>query len=291
MRWSRYPTAIPIATPPVLGVKFFDDSSTEKNMEIRSLRNKAALVTGARRGIGKAIACALAAAGADVAVCDVVAEDGLLHSTKSELEKLGSKSIAIAADISRRDDVSDMAQQALKEYGKIDILVNCAGIWIPGQTLIECSDENWDRVIDTNLKGTYLCCQAVGKIMIGQKSGSIINMSSEVGLTPGAGAGAYSISKAGIIMLTRQLALELAIHRIRVNALAPGIVKTDFNAEFWKEPSVEKQTAGMVPLGRLAEPEEVAQAAAFLASDAASYVTGEVICINGGWHPSNNLAQ
>jgi 2-deoxy-D-gluconate 3-dehydrogenase len=253
------------------------------------LRGKTAVVTGARRGIGRAIALALAEAGADVAVCDIVADDGLLTKTREEIKQLGSESVALIADVSRREDVEKMAGQALKVYGKIDLLVNCAGVWIPGQNLIECSDENWDRVIDTNLKGTYLCCQAAGKIMAAQKSGSIINMSSQVGLTPGAGAGAYSISKAGIIMLTRQLALELSSYKIRVNALAPGIVKTDFNAAFWKDPAVEAQTAGMVPLGRLAEPEDIAQAAVFLASDAASYITGQILCINGGWTPSASI--
>jgi NAD(P)-dependent dehydrogenase (short-subunit alcohol dehydrogenase family) len=114
-------------------------------------------------------------------------------------------------------------------------------------------------------------------------------MSSQVGLTPGAGAGAYSISKAGIIMMTRLLAQELAAFRIRVNALAPGIVKTDFNAAFWKDPSVEKQTESMVPLGRLAEPDDIARAAVFLASDDSSYITGEVLAINGGWAPSRSL--
>ena len=255
------------------------------------LKDKTAIVTGARRGIGRAIALALAEAGADIALCDMVEEDGLLARTGEEIGKLGRNSIALVADISRRDDVESMADQALKKFGQIDILVNCAGIWIPGQDLIECSDEAWDKVIDTNLKGTFLCCRAVAKIMAGQKAGCIINMSSQVGLTPGTGAGAYSISKAGIIMMTRQLALELAGHGIRVNALAPGIVKTDFNAPFWKEPEVEARSAGMVPLGRLAEPQDIAQAAVFLASDASGYVTGQVLCINGGWAPSSSIRR
>ena len=124
---------------------------------------------------------------------------------------------------------------------------------------------------------------------MGQRGGSIINMSSQVGLTPGAGTGAYSISKAGIIMLSRQLALELSSSKIRMNAIAPGIVKTDFNSAFWKDPAMEKQASGMVPLGRLAEPVDIAKASVFLASDDASYITGEVLCINGGWSPSNSL--
>jgi NAD(P)-dependent dehydrogenase (short-subunit alcohol dehydrogenase family) len=194
--------------------------------------------------------------------------------------------LALQIDVSQRSDVERMTQLVVSRFGKVDILVNCAGVWIPGQTLIECSDENWDKVIDTNLKGTYLCCQAIGKVMVGQKSGSIINLSSQVGLTPGTGSGAYSISKAGIIMLTRQIALELASDNVRANALAPGIVKTDFNAAFWKDPEVGRQTANMVPLKRLAEPEDIAQAALFLASDAAGYITGEVLCVSGGWTPS-----
>ncbi|MBN1566840.1 MAG: SDR family oxidoreductase [Acidobacteria bacterium] len=258
-------------------------------MENQKLKGKSAVVTGARRGIGRAIAIAYAAAGADVAICDIVGEDGLLDKTRTELEQLGSKSAAYVADVSRRDDVEEMTRQVRNAYGKIDILANCAGVWIPGQNLIECSDENWDKVIDTNLKGTYLCCRAAGKVMVAQGSGSIINMSSQVGLTPGAGAGAYSISKAGIIMMTRQLALELAEYRIRVNALAPGVVKTDFNAAFWKEPAAEKKSAAMVPLGRLAVPEDIASAALFLASDDAGYITGQVLAINGGWAPSSSV--
>jgi NAD(P)-dependent dehydrogenase (short-subunit alcohol dehydrogenase family) len=261
----------------------------DTDMKNEALKGKVAVVTGARRGIGKAIALAFAGAGADTALCDIVTDDGLLEVTRQENEKLGSRSVAIAADIGRRQEVQQMVRRVVDTYGRIDVLVNCAGVWIPGETLIECSEENWDKVIDTNLKGTYFCCQAAGKAMMEQRGGSILNMSSQVGLTPGAGAGAYSISKAGIIMMTQLLAQELAAFRIRVNALAPGIVKTDFNAAFWKEAAVEKQTASMVPLGRLAEPDDIARAAVFLASDDSSYITGEVLAINGGWAPSRSL--
>jgi dehydrogenase/reductase SDR family member 4 len=249
------------------------------------LTGKVALVTGSRRGIGKAIAMALVQNGVDVAISDIVVNDGLLDKTAEEIAGLGPRSLAIRADIAIKRDVENMVDKTISKFGRIDILVNCAGVWIPGQTLLECPEENWDKVIDTNLKGTYFCCQAAGKEMVKQKSGAIINLSSEVGLTPGTGAGAYSISKAGIIMLTRQLALELAKYNIRVNALAPGVVKTDFNAQFWKDPQAEKQSSKMVPLGRLAEPEDIADTAVFLASDAARYVTGEILSVNGGWHP------
>ncbi len=251
----------------------------------KCLEGKIALVTGSRRGIGRGIALALAAQGANVAVSDVVTNDGKLSRTAAEVHDLGADSLEVEADISRRADVENMVSKTVGVFGRIDILVNCAGVWIPGQTLLDCPEENWDKVIDTNLKGTYLCSQAAGRVMVGQKSGSILNLSSEVGLTPGVGGGAYSISKAGIIMLTKQLALELARYKIRVNALAPGVVKTDFNSQFWKDPLVERRSAQMVPLGRLAEPEDIAAAVVFLASDAASYITGEILSINGGWHP------
>jgi NAD(P)-dependent dehydrogenase (short-subunit alcohol dehydrogenase family) len=257
----------------------------EIDMENHCLKGKIALVTGSRRGIGRAIALALARAGADVAVCDLITNDGKLNSVAKEIRGFGSRTLAIQTDISHQTEIEKMAELILVQFGKIDILVNCAGVWIPGHMLIECTEENWDKVIDTNLKGTYLCCKSIGKLMTKQMSGSIINLSSQVGLDPGVGIGAYSISKAGIIMLTRQLALELARYKIRVNALAPGVVKTDFNANIWDSPEKEKRIASSIPLGRLAEPEDIADSAVFLASDASGYITGEVISINGGWQP------
>jgi NAD(P)-dependent dehydrogenase (short-subunit alcohol dehydrogenase family) len=255
-------------------------------MKDHSLKSKIAVVTGGRRGIGRAIALSFAEDGADVALADIVVNDGRLSKTAEDVRKLGSRALALQIDISRRKDVEKMFRQVMRAFRRIDVLVNCAGVWVPGQTLIECSDKNWGRVIDTNLKGTYLCCQAAGKIMARQRSGSIVNLSSQVGITPGTGIGAYSVSKAAIIMLTRQLALELADRNVRVNALAPGIVKTDFNSAFWKGRKVEKRASAMVPLGRLAEPEDIAEAALYLASGRSSYVTGEVLCVSGGWAPS-----
>jgi 3-oxoacyl-[acyl-carrier protein] reductase len=249
------------------------------------LKDKVALVTGARRGIGKAIALAMAAAGANIAVADVVTRDGLLDQLAQEIAAAGRRCLPISVDIAQLADVQKMVALTLQDFGRIDILVNCAGVWIPGQTLLECPEENWDKVIDTNLKGTFFCCQSVGAVMAANQSGCIINLSSQVGITVGAGAGAYSISKAGIIMLTKQLALEMAPSHIRVNALAPGIVKTDFNSQFWKDPEVEKRSAGMVPLQRLAETADIARSALFLASEDAGYITGEVLAVNGGWHP------
>jgi NAD(P)-dependent dehydrogenase (short-subunit alcohol dehydrogenase family) len=258
-------------------------------MNNRILQDHTALVTGARRGIGKAIALALAAAGANLVIGDIVIQDGLLEEVASGIRASGRQVLPLPVDIADKHTVQSMVAQSMKYFGRLDILVNCAGVWIPGQTLLECPEENWDKVIDTNLKGTFFCCQAAGGIMVKQKSGCIINISSQVGITAGTGGGAYSISKAGIIMLTKQLALELAPYNIRVNAIAPGVVKTDFNGQFWKDPEIEKRSARMVPLHRLAEPDDIARTALFLASSDSSYITGEVLAVNGGWHPQKLL--
>jgi NAD(P)-dependent dehydrogenase (short-subunit alcohol dehydrogenase family) len=255
-------------------------------MDDLRLEGKTAIVTGGRRGIGRAIALALARAGADLVIADIVADDGKLAGVAAEIKKLGRKCLAVKVDISHKFDVENMARRTVKNFGRIDVLVNCAGVWIPGQTLIECPEENWDKVINTNLKGTYFCCQAVGKVMSEQKSGNIINLSSQVGLNPATGAGAYSVSKAGIIMMTRQLALELAGKNIRVNAIAPGIVKTDFNIDLWRDHEGARRISLGVPLGRLAEPEDIARVALFLASDDSGYITGAVIPVDGGWQVS-----
>jgi NAD(P)-dependent dehydrogenase (short-subunit alcohol dehydrogenase family) len=284
-------TAKPTGTYPppqskhILSTQITQDYCVLKDDEMNnnSLQDKVAIVTGSRRGIGRAIALAFTRAGADVAVCDAVLDDGKLKAVAEEIRNMGQQSLAVQVDISHKNQVGDMVQKTVARFGKIDILVNCAGVWIPGQTIVECTEENWDKVIDTNLKGTYFCCQAAGKVMMKQNTGNIINLSSQVGLNPGTGIGAYSISKAGIIMLTRQLALELAAYNIRVNAIAPGVVKTDFNLNVWKDPQNASQLANTIPLGKLADPEDVAQPALFLASDASGYITGSVINVDGGW--------
>jgi 3-oxoacyl-[acyl-carrier protein] reductase len=243
-------------------------------------------VTGSRRGIGRSIALALANAGADLVVCDLIVNDGKLNEVAGEIKKMGRNSLALRVDVARRVEVEEMVQRTVSQFGRIDILVNCAGVWIAGQTILECNEDEWDKVINVNLKGTYLCCHAVAKIMVNQKSGNIINLSSQVGLIPSPGLGAYAISKAGIIMLTKQLALELANDNIRVNALAPGVVKTDFNRDLWKDPKAAKQIADSIPLGRLAEPDDIAGTVLFLTSGDSSYITGTVINIDGGWRPA-----
>jgi len=247
------------------------------------LTSKTALVTGSRRGIGRSIALALAQAGADVVVCDAVVDDGKAGGVAEEIKAMGRRSLSLKVDVSKRSEVDAMVEATLASFPRIDILVNCAGVWTPGQTLLDCTEETWDRVMEPNLKGTFFCCAAVGKVMVRQKGGNVINLSSQVGLNPGTAVGAYSISKAGVIMLTRQLALELAPHGIRVNVLAPGIVKTDFTKGIWTDAATAHDMSLMIPMGRLAEPDEIAWPALFLASDASSYITGAVIDIDGGW--------
>jgi NAD(P)-dependent dehydrogenase (short-subunit alcohol dehydrogenase family) len=255
-------------------------------MSEEKLTGRAALVTGARRGIGRAIALALAGAGARLAVSDAVVEDKLLEKVAGEIRGAGGEAFSLRLDIARKRQVERGIEKVAARFGGIDILVNCAGVWIPGETLVDCRRENWDKVIDTNLRGTWFCCQVAGRIMIAQKRGTIINLSSQVGLNPGVGGGAYSISKAAIIMLTRQLALELAPYNIRVNAIAPGVVRTDFNKALWQEPKREQAIAAGIPLGRLATAEDIARTALFLASDESAYITGDVIKVDGGWQVS-----
>lgn len=246
------------------------------------LGNKVALVTGGRRGIGKSVALAMARAGADVVVCDAVS-DGELDGVAQEIKAMGRKSAGYKVDVSKRKEVEALAQAVIASFGRIDILVNCAGVWTPGQSLLDCSEETWDRVMEPNLKGLFFCCAVMGKEMVKRKSGNIINLSSQVGLNPGRNIGAYGISKAGIIMLTRQLALELAGEGVRVNAIAPGTVRTEFTRGLWADEATKQQASAGIPLGRLAEAEDIAWPAVFLASEASSYMTGAVLQVDGGW--------
>jgi NAD(P)-dependent dehydrogenase (short-subunit alcohol dehydrogenase family) len=245
------------------------------------LPGKVAVVTGGRRGIGKAIALALAEAGADIALCDRVVDDGELEAVAEEVKRLGRRSLAVKADITNRADVDSLVQKVVDEFGAIDILVNNAATNIRAP-LLELQEDGWDRVIDTDLKGYYLCSQVVGKQMVSQKRGNIINIASTAALKADAGMGAYCIAKAGVVMLTRVLALELAQYNIRVNAVAPYIVKTKFSQPLWSEPEALKQIESEIPLGRLAEPRDIVGSVLFLASDASSYITGQTIIVDGG---------
>jgi dehydrogenase/reductase SDR family protein 4 len=246
-----------------------------------SLAGRVAIVTGGRRGIGRAIALALAEASADVALGDRVIKDGELEKVAEEVKKLGRRALAIQADITRKADVDNLVQKTLAELGAIDILINNAATNIMSP-LLELSEEGWDRVIDTDLKGYYLCSQAAGKVMVEQKRGNIINIASTAAMDTAPGMGVYSIAKAGVVMLTRALATELAEHNIRVNAVAPSIVRTKFSQPFWGDAEARKEIEAWLPLGRLAEPEDIVGPVLFLASDASSYITGHTIVVDGG---------
>lgn len=247
-----------------------------------SLKGDVAIVTGARRGIGRAIALALAEAGAAVCAADIVTEDGLLDAVAEEIQQIGGGSLAERVDITRKEEADSMIQKVVGEFDKIDVMVNCAGMWIPGQTLIECDEKNWDTVVNTNLKGTYFCCRAVGVEMVKRRKGSIINIASDLAIYPLPGIGAYGVAKAGVIMLSRQLALELGEYGIRVNAIAPGMVKTDMNIEIRSSPEVEEKIASKMVLGRLGEPLDIGKAALFLACDSSDIITGQTIVVNSG---------
>ena len=246
-----------------------------------SLSGEVAIVTGARQGIGKAIALALAGAGADVAACDMVADDGQLQAVVKEIEKLGRRSLAIKVDTTKRAEVQAMAQSVMDRFGSISILVNNAGIMIRS-SLLDLPEEDWDRLMSVDLKSYYLCAQAVAPHMIERKKGKIINTASQFSFRTMPGMGPYSIAKAGVVMLTRALAQELGSRGIRVNAIAPGLIRTEFSRASWTNPDFIKQYSASMPLGRIGETPDVVGAVLLLASDASSYVTGHTLVIDGG---------
>ncbi len=242
------------------------------------LDGKVAIVTGAGRGIGRAIALALAREGADVVVNDV--DSRLAEATANEVKSMGRRALSIVADVSNREEVIKMVETAVKAFGKIDILVNNAGIFssIP---LEDVKEENWDKTMKINLKSVFLCSQAAMKFMKSQRSGKIVNIASLAGKVGGMVAGAdYAASKAGVICLTKSLAKQLAPYGINVNAVAPAWIETDMMKDWPKE--TKEAILRQIPLGRFGKPEEVAEAVVFLVSEGAGFITGATIDINGG---------
>jgi len=248
-----------------------------------SLKDKVAIVTGAKRGIGKEIALTFAEAGADVAVCSRAVEDGQLEAVAREIQGLGRRSIAVQADVGVKADVDRMVQKVIDEFGRIDILVNDAGVNIK-HLAFDFPEEDYDKLMNTNLKGCFLCCQAVGKRMKEAGKGVIVNVASEVGLQQVNAMpelSVYSMTKAGIVMLTTVLSKEWGPYGIRVNAIAPNSTRTPMSV-VWDSPEAEKAVAKTIPLGRVAEPSDQAAAVLFLASEAAGYISGVTLRVDGG---------
>lgn len=245
-----------------------------------SLEGKIALITGGNKGIGKGTALCFANSGADVIVAGRTKEE--LELVATEIEKMGRRSLPIVVDVTKKQSVDAMVQKVLDEFKRIDILVNNAGISevMPPE---EYTEEIWDSIIDTNLKGVFLCSQSVGKVMIKQMQGSIINISSQASIVALPNHAAYCASKGGVNLLTKALALDWARYGIRVNAVAPTVINTPMADKIFGDPDVRAEILKKIPIGHFGEVEDVAGAVIFLASDASNMITGHVLLVDGGW--------
>ena len=263
---------------------------------LNDLKNKVVIITGARRGMGKSYALSFARAGAKVVVSDISLEDcqkvveeiaaSLRRASPKGREKLGGQAMAVKCDVSKKEEVDEMVKKTVKKFGRVDILVNNAGIaqFVP---FLEISEEQWDRTLDINLKGYFLCAQAAVKEMVKQKSGgAIVNIASVAMGQQGIGFSTlahYCASKGGIIGMTEALALELAPYNIRINAIAPGLIETAMIDPVKQDQKTMEAMLARVPMRRVGKPEEVSNLVLFLASEKSSYITGSTVIIDGGW--------
>ena len=247
------------------------------------IKGKVAIITGARRGMGRTHALKLSQAGAKVVVSDISEEDCKI--VVDEIKNQGGEAIGIKCDVSKKEDVDEMVRKTLENFGKIDILVNNAGI-CQFKPFLELTEEEWNKTLNINLKGYFLCAQAAAKEMAKRKSGVIVNVASIAMGQVGVGfqnLAHYSASKGGIVAMTETLALELGPLGIRVNAVAPGMIDTPMIESMKQDPKTMEETLARVPLHRAGKPEEVSNLVLFLASDESSYMTGSTVVIDGGW--------
>ena len=244
------------------------------------LEGKSVIVTGASRGIGKEIALYLANEGAKVAV-NYSGSKEKAEAVVAEIQSLGGEAFAVQANVDQAEDVQQLVAQTLEKFGSIDVLVNNAGI-TRDNLLMRMKEQEWDDVLNTNLKGVFLCTKAVTRQMMKQRKGRIINITSIVGVSGNPGQANYVAAKAGVIGLTKTSAIELASRNITVNAVAPGFITTDMTDALPEE--VKTQMLGQIPLAKFGQPEDIAKAVAFLASEDASYITGQTIHVNGGMY-------
>jgi 2-deoxy-D-gluconate 3-dehydrogenase len=248
--------------------------------DLFSLQGKVALVTGAAQGIGREIAVGFAEYGADIVAIDLT--DEKLLTLKKEIEAQKRRCLVITVDLVHNDQIDRMVETVVKEMGKIDILANIAGVNVH-KAAEEMTEKDWDFVLDINLKALFFCCQAVGKVMLRQGSGRIINMSSSFGVVGFGGRTAYAASKAAVSNLTKTLALEWSAKGINVNAIAPGPVWTEARHQLFSNPEFYADLLKKVPINRTAKPVEIVGPAIFLASEASSFVTGETLLVDGGF--------
>jgi 3-oxoacyl-[acyl-carrier protein] reductase len=241
------------------------------------LKGKVALVTGAAQGIGKAVALLLARNGADIVVSDINLEKA--EETVKEIESIGPRAMAVKVDVANLDHVEQMVGTILEKFGKIDILVNNAGV-TRDKLILRMTEEDWDLVLNVNLKGTFNCTKAVVRHMAKQRSGKIVNIASVVGEMGNAGQVNYSASKAGVIGLTKTMAREFAQRGINVNAIAPGYIETPMTEVLADK--VKEELKRLIPMERLGKPEDVAEAVLFLVSEESNYITGHILNVNGG---------